>query len=155
MDTLQINDICMRRFPNFLGCLSINELKNKHIREQLCHNFNVGSFVIFNVDDSSKPGTHWVLLHRMIGGKLFLFDSFGAFGSNSIFHFKEFGNGEKTLIQSYDESLDGQFFQYSYCNYKDDFTFSNNIIHTLTLDKNLLKIRILFIKICLHLFTIC
>ena len=140
MDTRQINEICIGRFKNFLGCLSIDELKNAQIRNRLCHDFIVGSFIIFNIDEASKPGTHWVLLHRMTGGHLFLFDSFGAFGSDSVFSFKEFGEAEKSVIQSYNESLDGQFFQYSkYCNYKDDFTFTNNIINTLTLHKNLLK----------------
>ena len=140
MDTLQINEICFRQYANFLGCLSIDELKNKDIRNQLCHDFDVGAFVIFNIDEGSKPGTHWVLLHRMIGGKLFLYDSFGAFGSNSVFKFETFGDAEKSFITSYDNSLDGELFQYSPdCKYKNDFTFSYNRIHTLTIDKNLLK----------------
>ena len=140
MDTKQINEICLRRFNNFLGCLSINELKDESIRNQLCHDFNIGSFVIFNIDESSKPGTHWILIHRMIGGNLFLFDSFGAFGSNSVFSFEKFGDAEKSFITSYDNSLDGELFQYSQdCKYKNDFTFSYNRINTLILDKNLLK----------------
>ena len=139
MDTAQINELCFTRFPNFLGCVSIDELKNKKIRDQLCHDFNVGSFVIFNIDDSSKPGTHWVLLHRMVGGKLFLFDSFGAFGSNAVFRFNEFNDVEKNTIPSYEDSLNGQFFQYSDdYNYKNYFTFAHNRINTLLLDKNLL-----------------
>ena len=106
----------------------------------MCHDFKVGSFVIFNIDESSKPGTHWILLHRMVGGNLFLFDSFGAFGSDSVFRFNEFGDAEKAVISSYEESLDGQFFQYSQdCNYKNDFTFSNNRINTLILHKSLLN----------------
>ena len=106
----------------------------------MCHDFKVGSFVIFNIDESSKPGTHWILLHRMVGGNLFLFDSFGAFGSDSVFRFSEFGDAEKAVISSYEESLDGQFFQYSQdCNYKNDFTFSNNRINTLILHKSLLN----------------
>ena len=110
MDTKQIDEICINRFTNFLGCLSIDKLKN---RNQLGHDFIVGSFVIFNIDESSKPGTQWILLHRMVGGNLFLFDSFGAFGSDSVFRFNEFGDAEKAVISSYEESLDGQFFQYS------------------------------------------
>ena len=140
MDTKQINDLCMNRFINFLGCLPIDILKNKAIRDKLCHDFDVGGFVIFNVDEKSKPGTHWVLLHRMTGGNLLFFDSFGAFGSNSVFKFNEFGDAEKAIISSYDDSLDGQFFQYFQdCKYKNDFTFSNNRINTLLLHKNLLK----------------
>ena len=68
------------------------------MRSQLCHDFNMGRFVIFIIDDSSKPGTHWVLLHRIGGGHLFLFDSFGAFGTNSVFRFNEFNDAEKTIM---------------------------------------------------------
>ena len=76
----------------------------------------------------------------MTGGNLFLFDSFGAFGSNSEFKFKHFGVAEKHMITSYDETNDGQLFQYSTDNnYRDDFTFENNATNTLLLQKNLLK----------------
>ena len=76
----------------------------------------------------------------MVGGNLFLFDSFGAFGSDSVFRFNEFDDAEKAVISSYEESLDGQFFQYSQdCNYKNGFTFSNNRINTLILHKSLLN----------------
>ena len=145
MDTKQINDICFKLYPNFLGCLPIDDLKKKNIITQLCNDFIVGSFVIFNIDDSTKPGTHWVLLHRMIGGHLLLFDSFGAFGTNKVFRFHEFKDIEKNIISSYDASLQGQFFQYSkYSNYKNDFSFSNNVIRTLLLEKRLLKRYTLF-----------
>ena len=137
MDTKQINDLCFKRYSNFLGCLPIDDLKKKNIREQLCNNFNVGSVLIFNIDESSKSGTHWVLLHRLVGGNLFIFYSFGAFGSNSVFRFKEFG---EKMVTSYDASLQGQFYQFTEdYNHKDDFIFSNNRISTLLLDKNLLK----------------
>ena len=140
MDTLQINDLCLMRYSNFLGCLSIDELKDKNIRTQLCNDFTIGNFVIFNIDEKTKPGRHWVLIHRMSGGNLFFFDSFGAFGSNMAFNFTNFDEAEKHMITSYDEALDGQLFQYSLDNnYKDDFKFENNDTNSLILHKKLLK----------------
>ena len=140
MDTKQINELLFKRHANFLGCIPIDDLKNKRIRDNLCHDFYVGGYVIFNIDDSAKSGTHWVLLHRMIGGNLFMFDSFGAFGTNGVFNFEQFHEVEKSIISSYDENLNGQLFQYSEdCKYKNDFTFSNNTIHSLKIEKNLLK----------------
>ena len=141
MDTLQINELCLNRYYNFLGCIDIDELKDKKIRNQLYHDFNMGKVIIFNIDNSSDSGRHWVLLHRMIGGKLWFFDAFGAFGNDSVFQFDDFGDVEKSMTTSYDDILDGQFFQYSTdFNYKEDFAFKNNIINTLLLDKNLLKL---------------
>ena len=140
MDTSQINKLCLKRYANYLGCLPIDELQDKTIRDKLCHDMTSGKFVIFNVDDSSKPGSHWVLLHRMTGGNLLFYDSFGAFGSDKVFSFTEFGDAEKTLIQSYDDLLDGQLFQFSIdFKYKNDFTFDSNRLNVLTLDKNLLR----------------
>ena len=146
MDTKQINEICFKLYPNFLGCLPIDDLQEESIITQLCNDFTVGSFVIFNIDDSTKPGTHWVLLHRMIGGQLLLFDSFGAFGTDKVFRFLDFNELEKNIISSYDASLLGQLFQYSKDNskYENDYTFSNNIIRTLFLEKRLLKRYTLF-----------
>ena len=140
MDTEQINNLCFKRFQNFLGCLSIDELRDDSIKKQLCHDLSNGNFVIFNVDDKTKAGRHWVLLHRMMGGELFLFDSFGAFGTNKEFRFKDFEKTEKNMIDSYDESLNGQLFQFAEdFNFKNDFNFVNNRINTLILQKKLIK----------------
>ena len=128
MDTLQINKLCVNRYGNFLGCLPIDHLKDENIIKQLCHDLSRGKFVIFNIDEESEPGRHWILLARLAGGNLLMFDSFGAFGSNSVFKFmKNFGDVEKSMIPSQDDSLDGQLFQYiDDFNYKNDFTYQFN-----------------------------
>ena len=42
-------------FPNFLGCLPENELKNLTLRSLPC-------FIIVNIDSGNMPGSHWITL---------------------------------------------------------------------------------------------
>jgi hypothetical protein len=77
MSNFQIDNI-LNKYPNYLGCISHNEIKTRiipHIKPK-----SKGGFVI-NTDPSSKPGEHWqsVYFDATPGGEaeIDFFDSYG------------------------------------------------------------------------------
>lgn len=143
MDTLTIAKLGKEAFKTFLGCYAIDELQKKNLLEKLCNGLGRrNTFVIFNLDPSHMPGSHWLLFQALGDNSYILFDTFGANSLHECFHFRHFGSSEKFLNQNYTEKLHGQIFQYKSEELQSDLECQNNEFRIFLYNKDqITKIR--------------
>lgn len=106
MDTRQINRIlsrCKATQPHYMGCFPSDRLPK-------CKHFPCS--MVVNLDDSTKPGSHWVAIYAPTKNHVFYFDSYGMKASGKILRYlKRFPliTRQEATIQSIISDVCGQY----------------------------------------------